>query len=314
MAEEFTIVVPVYNRQKLICRCLDSIKAQTYRPLHIIVVDNASTDRTFSTIMEWGQANTTDDPGLRMDILREQRRGASAARNCGLKAVDSDKLCFFDSDDVMRPQLVEKVMAAFRSNPTAEMVLWKICIHTLDGLDRYPHWDDHNFMTTHIFHAIFRTQGYAVRRSYLTSRNAWDSAMSVWNDWELGIRLLIPDPEVVTLPEVLVDVYAQRESITGETFAEKAGQWEKTLRRAKECISDSGRRDRDHLMRLIDYRAVILAAHYRREGHRDLARDLLSATIRDTQCNAMQKRILRLCYLYTALGGHGAAYLADPLL
>ena len=54
-ADCMTVVVPVYNRAHLIRRCLDSIYAQTYRPLCVIVVDNASTDSTALAVEDWAR-------------------------------------------------------------------------------------------------------------------------------------------------------------------------------------------------------------------------------------------------------------------
>ena len=59
MSGEFSIVIPVKNRESLILRALDSVKAQTYRPLKIIVVDNASTDSTIQSVNIWASVNCT---------------------------------------------------------------------------------------------------------------------------------------------------------------------------------------------------------------------------------------------------------------
>lgn len=312
MAEEFSIVVPVYNRASLICRCLDSIKAQTYRPLHLVVVDNASTDETLRTVTQWGQENAGGQ--LRMSILEERQRGAAAARNCGLRAVTSDRLCFFDSDDAMRPDLAETAMRTFAGNPDADIVLWQSRLNTLRGFSCQLKWASSNYMDNHIVHSVLRTQGYAVRRKFFNDAGAWNPAMLVWDDWELGVRLLLGNPRIVPVAKVLADVYAQEQSITGTSFSPKAGEWELALKRASECIADSSHPHTRHLLNMVDYRRVILAAHYRREGNAAAAQTLLSHTYANTLATPFQRFILTLCYRYTSLGGRGASYFASPLL
>ncbi len=305
MAEEFSIVVPVYNRASLICRCLDSIKAQTYRPLHLVVVDNASTDGTLRTVTRWGQENAGGQ--LRMSILEERQRGAAAARNCGLRAVTSDWLCFFDSDDAMRPDLAETAMHAFSVNPDADIVLWQSRLNTLSGSSRRLNWAASNYMDNHIVHSVLRTLGYAVRRKFFNDAGAWNPA-------KLGVRLLLRNPRIVPVARVVADVYAQEQSITGTSFSPKAGEWELALKRASECIADSDHPRKRHLLNMVDYRRVILAAHYRREGNAVAAQTLLSHTYANTLATPFQRFILSLCYRYTSLGGRGASYFAAPLL
>ncbi|MDE6511022.1 MAG: glycosyltransferase family 2 protein, partial [Muribaculaceae bacterium] len=100
-ANGMTVVVPVFNRALLIRRCLDSIYGQTYRPLSVIVVDNASTDSTFSEVEAWIEAHVEE--GFSIRLLSEERQGAAYARQKGLEHTLTDKVMFFDSDDVMRP-------------------------------------------------------------------------------------------------------------------------------------------------------------------------------------------------------------------
>ncbi len=73
--ECMTVVVPVYNRAHLIRRCLDSIYAQQYRPLCVIVVDNASSDSTYSEVEDWMHGHI--GCGFKLRLLREERRGAA---------------------------------------------------------------------------------------------------------------------------------------------------------------------------------------------------------------------------------------------
>ena len=84
-----------------------------------------------------------------------------------MRAVTSDKLCFFDSDDAMRPELAETAMHTFADNPDADIVLWQSRLNTLRGVSCQLKWASANYMDNHIVHSVLRTQGYAVRRKFL---------------------------------------------------------------------------------------------------------------------------------------------------
>lgn len=311
--EEFTVIVPVYNRAALIGRCLDSIREQTYRPVHLIVVDNASTDDSISRIALWKEHN--EGPDFRVTVMQEKRRGAAAARNRGLTAAGEGVISFFDSDDTMRPELAECAMKAFADNPGADIAMWRTCLHTLKGTDFEMRWARSRFLTNHLYHAILKTQGYAVKRNFLRRAGDWDADLPVWNDWELGVRLLLNKPSIVPVDRVLVDVYSQKDSITGESFSAKSGLWEKSLAKIEsdiDLLAPAALRGR--LRNITGYRRAILAAHYRREHRPDLARALMKS-MKGKQSLPLAARIaVRFSYLWTAAGLRGASRIADPFL
>ena len=101
------VVVPVFNRAHCILATLDSILAQTLRPAQVIVVDNGSTDHSKAVVEAWMQQQK---PHCELLLLSEACRGASAARNRGLQAVTTEWVSFFDSDDLMSPDFLERML------------------------------------------------------------------------------------------------------------------------------------------------------------------------------------------------------------
>jgi glycosyltransferase involved in cell wall biosynthesis len=100
-----SIVIPSHNRAGPIVRALESVRAQTYRPVEIVVVDDGSTDRTADAVDAFGR---TLDAGVSLRVLRQVRAGAAAARNRGMGELRGAYLKFLDSDDELESDALER--------------------------------------------------------------------------------------------------------------------------------------------------------------------------------------------------------------
>ncbi len=105
-----SIIVPAYNVENYIEKCLDSILKQTYRNIEIIVVDDGSRDGTGEII---AKLRKTDS---RIKSYHQDNRGVSAARNLGLEMAAGDYIQFVDGDDYISVDTVEKLVAALEDN------------------------------------------------------------------------------------------------------------------------------------------------------------------------------------------------------
>ena len=99
-----SIIVPIYNSEKYIKKCLDSIIAQTYSNLEIILVDDGSTDNSYGICKDYQQK---DD---RIILLQQKNSGVSMARNYGLKVAKGEYIGFVDSDDYIEPEMYEELV------------------------------------------------------------------------------------------------------------------------------------------------------------------------------------------------------------
>ena len=88
-----SVVVPVYNSEKTIERCLDSIIQQTYRNLEIIIIDDGSCD---SSSIICDEKASGDE---RIKVIHQQNAGVAGARNAGLDIISGELLTWVDSDD-----------------------------------------------------------------------------------------------------------------------------------------------------------------------------------------------------------------------
>lgn len=96
-----SILVPVYNVEKYLPQCLESIIKQTYKDLEIILVDDGSTDKSGEICDEYAQKD------LRIRVIHQQNKGRSMARNTGIKASTGEYVLFVDSDDWIEKDMVE---------------------------------------------------------------------------------------------------------------------------------------------------------------------------------------------------------------
>lgn len=110
-----SVIVPTYNRSSVLSRALRSILAQTRPANQIIVVDDGSTDGTADRI-------TRGFPQI--DLLQQENRGVSAARNRGILASRGEWIALLDSDDEWRPQKLERQLAELQGQPA-----YRVC-HT----------------------------------------------------------------------------------------------------------------------------------------------------------------------------------------
>lgn len=298
-----SVVVPVFNREKLIKRSLDSVFSQTYRPVELIVVDNSSTDSSLKNIQAWKQHHDGDSEFI-IKILSESKRGACAARKKGEDCASGEFVIFFDSDDEMNPDLLKEAINAFKTEAAPDVVCWPCRIHQLDGTLKVPPFMPENPLEGHLIHTLFRPQGTMFRNEFLKKTGGWEKDISVWNDFELGLRVLLNNPKITGVKKILADIYSQSESITGKDFSSKEGSWEKTIEIMREDNKDIQHPLMEKIDAILDYREVILAAHYSREGNRASARKLLKDAIKKQ--NLLRKFCFMSAYYYTRKGGRGA--------
>lgn len=103
------IIIPVYNVSLYLQKCLDSVLRQTYKDIHIIIVDDGSTDGSSSICDEYSQYDN-------VTIIHQKNGGLSAARNAGLEKSNGDFVMFIDSDDWIESNTVEILLKVLEQN------------------------------------------------------------------------------------------------------------------------------------------------------------------------------------------------------
>lgn len=110
MCPQLSFVVPVYNCEKYVGRCIRSLMKQTCQDFEVILVNNGSTDRSLSIL----EAYAAKDRRLR--VLSQENKGISGSRNAGLFASRGKYLCFVDADDYVEPAFGELMLRTVQTN------------------------------------------------------------------------------------------------------------------------------------------------------------------------------------------------------
>ncbi len=248
-----TVVIPVYNRAHTLPRTLRSIESQNIAPAAVVLVDNNSTDGSLPLMQEWAASHDN------VIVVSERRPGASAARNRGLSEVMTDWTMFFDSDDEMLPTHIEDFTRAIAENPGVD-IMGRDYMTERDGKLRRQYYSASNPVFSHIFRSSLSTLRYAARTELFRRCGGWNMEVGGWDDYELGMRLLMENPVMGSVggdPSAIA--HFESESLTGESFTARGGEWEKVLATMRRVAHEHGRHDVD---RWLDARSMVLAAEY----------------------------------------------------
>ena len=107
-----SIIVPVYNVEKYLNRCIESIVAQTYTNLEIILVNDGSPDNSAQICESWREKDN------RITILHKENGGLSDARNKGLEVANGEYVSFIDSDDFVHSLYIEALYTMCKNTNT----------------------------------------------------------------------------------------------------------------------------------------------------------------------------------------------------
>lgn len=313
--QEVTIIIPVRDREQIVGRTLESVAAQTRRPLRLILVDNGSIDGTMDVLKQFKEDNEGDD--FPIDILSEPRPGASAARNTGLRSAHTPWVMFFDSDDTMEPELVEDYMSLIsRAQGGVDMVVTRCDAVLPSGrCRRLPYFESDDPIKYHLIDAIIATQRFIAKHELFVNVGGWNETLPRWNDWELGVRLLLANPRIAYMGDkTSVHTFFTPQSITGISRFKHYGEWERSIDAIEQSLKQSDVPDKERYIRYVEFRRILLAGQYALEGHRQQADQLYRAVYARTRTHKRMKWLFPLLYKHISIGLPGASRIAKSLL
>lgn len=104
MPNSVTVIIPVYNAEKYICRCVDSVLAQTYADFELLLINDGSKDKSGDICEEYATLDS------RIRVFHKKNEGASSARNYGLDRAKGKYICFIDADDWVEKDYLQQLM------------------------------------------------------------------------------------------------------------------------------------------------------------------------------------------------------------
>lgn len=308
-----SIVIPVFNRAEMVKPTLESVRKQTHRPLQVVLVDNNSSDNTLQVLHEFKASNETE--GFRIDVVEENTPGACAARNAGAEVAVGEWIMFFDSDDTMDACLVAKYVEKIEKRQGNVDIVTTNVEMIKEGKSFSVNFAKKDFMVNHIFHSCLSTQRYIVRKSLFESAGRWNNDVKCWNDWELGMRLLLADPRIAVIEDgVYVHINVHEASITGNSYSENHERRENAISVAIDAVSKSDYLQKNRVLRLLRIRRFVLAGLYRKERNNSLAQEYYTKAYEGLNGDKLLCFLAPVVYRYVGCGGRGVDRLLRILI
>lgn len=202
-----SVIIPAFNAANTIARSIDSVRAQNFPSLEIIVIDDGSTDQTVSKVKALIQPR--ENISL---ITLERNRGVSAARNAGLAQANGKYLAFLDADDIWLPGKLAKQIEAIECDPEVTIVSCNSLLLSPTGerikeghVNRPPVQGPDAWKTLLIYN-FMPTPTILTRTSLAKSVGGFDESLKVGEDLDLWIRLALRG-KIVVLPEIYTCYY-----------------------------------------------------------------------------------------------------------
>lgn len=242
----FSVVIPTYNRQPILEKCLRAMEQQQLpsgSPIEgyeIVLVDDGSTDGTVA----WLQEQAIDFPHVQ--LLEQDHKGPAIARNLGVQAAKGDSIIFIDSDLVVLPDFLHQhataLLNAYDIKGSDRVFTYGRVVNTCN----FEHPTSEPFKVTDYSQAFFATGNVAIARHWLEEAGLFDTQFQLygWEDLELGVRLKKLGLSLVKVPEavgyhwhppfsleqipVLIDKEIQRGRM-GVLFYQKHPTWDVRL-------------------------------------------------------------------------------------
>ncbi len=201
---KFSIIIPVYNVEKYISKCLDSIFNQSYKNFEVIVINDGSTDKSLEIIEKYN-----------VKIINQKNMGVSEARNNGVKHANGDYLLFVDSDDYLEKKLLENLNLSLRNDPDIVRFRIKEVRENGNYSKKYPEKKFTNkngvdaFTITSKYHYVENAWAYIFKKSFYEKNKFTFKKGHIHEDFGL-IPLVIMKAQTVNSISYIGYNYLQR--------------------------------------------------------------------------------------------------------
>ena len=211
--DKISIIIPTYNREKLVVRSVESVLGQTLKNIEVIVVDDCSDDNTENVLKK------IKDKRLKY-IKLSKNSGACYARNQGIKNATGKYIAFQDSDDVFHPDKLEKQLNNLIKNKT-DMDFCKVRINDLDVKNEFPTNQQELEMKDDFLKTLCRCN-FISTQAILAKKKVFDDflfdvELPRLQDYDFVLRVATKF-KISYTDEVLVDLFRQSDSISNSNI------------------------------------------------------------------------------------------------
>ncbi len=209
-----SVIIPTYNRAKVICRAVESALGQTYPAVEIVVVDDGSTDNTLEMLKKYGE---------RIRLICQPNGGAGAARNAGLRVATGDYVDFLDSDDYFLPTKLEEQVAYLDENPQIDIALCGLRHISADDesvCDEYIQSPVDNILNELLWKSIyglFPPHIALLRRRCFEKVEGFDTSLAMREEQDLWLRMTLSGFRFGMVEKVLC-VYVDSKNSKGKNI------------------------------------------------------------------------------------------------
>ena len=186
MNPKISVIIPTYNREKVVLNTLNCVINQTFEEWECIVVDDFSTDSTYETLLDYAKRDS------RIRIFRNERtKGACGARNTGLSYAKAELVQFFDSDDEMSPEMLAELFNSLRDD--ADVVTCWTNVIDVDTGETIKTFE--NITKGHIHSSLLSEKTYVdtncalIRKNVVERIEGWSEDCPSFQEWDFHLRL-----------------------------------------------------------------------------------------------------------------------------
>ena len=205
---KFSIIIPVYNVEKYIKKCLDSVFNQTYDDYEVIVVNDGTKDNSMEIVKNYD-----------VKVIYQENQGLSMARNNGVKKAKGEYLLFLDSDDYWEKETLEEIESVLSSKP--DIVRFQIKEVEDNNIKEFPEEPFTNlngeeaFKKITEYHFVENAWCYAIKRQYYIDNKFEFRKGTIHEDFGLMPLIIMKANKVTSIPFIGYNYVQRSNSIMG---------------------------------------------------------------------------------------------------
>jgi glycosyltransferase involved in cell wall biosynthesis len=181
-----SVIIPTYNREKLVHKAIDSVLRQTFSDFELIVIDDASIDQTKAVV------NQFEDVRIRY-LCHKKNEGVCAARNTGIAAAQGRYIAFLDSDDEWLPDKLEKQVVRFKDVPerVGAIYTWLQIIDEHEILEKVRQPSIRGRIEQDLLYSNFigTPSTLLIKSEFLKKTERFDTRLRCCEDWDMWLQL-----------------------------------------------------------------------------------------------------------------------------